>query len=566
MITTKEKDKALLAVKKLTVQYKGSEEYYALNSISFSLKKNEVLGIIGESGSGKSTLAMTIMRLLEQNIVGKIEFNEMDLLKVDNRTMKKLRWDKIAIVFQNSLDVLNPVLTVGDQVLETILAHRNITKSAAQYIVYELFNMVKLNKKWYRAYPHELSGGMRQKVLIATAISLNPELLIVDEPTMALDAIAKNEITELLKKLQKQYQFSMIVISHELPIIRKLCSELMILYAGTIVEKGKTSDIISNPKHPYSRGLLESSPAINPYKDMWGIPGESIMCTGDRCPFYERCTQKIDICSHTMPVLEATKDGREICCHRGGIVTMLNALKITKKYGKLIACNNCNLQLRSGEVISIIGQTGSGKSTLAEVIAGIIKPNSGSVTFENRLVVKNSESAKINGMQMIFQDPLSSINEQKSILKLISEPLDILKWKTKKERKEKVRLMLKNVQLQANDAFLEKKGFMLSGGQKQRISIARALITEPKLLIADEISAMLDASTGANILRLIKGLQNKIGFSMLFITHDLSLAQKVSDKIYVMKEGEIIERGSTLEIFTNPKHEYTKQLINFLDF
>jgi peptide/nickel transport system ATP-binding protein len=563
MTTDKEK-KPLLSIKNLDVQYRGYEQYYALKSISFSLKENEVLGIIGESGSGKSTLAMTIMALLDQRISGKIEFKGVDLLTANRRTLQKLRWDKIAIVFQNSLEVLNPVLQVGEQVLETIIEHRNISREAAKNAVYDLFSMVKLNRKWYRAYPHELSGGMRQKVLIAMAISLNPELLIVDEPTMALDAIAKNDITELLKKLQKEHRFSMIVISHELPIIKELSSHLVVLYAGTIVEKGITADIIRNPRHPYTRGLLESSPAMNPYKDMWGIPGESGMCTGDKCPFYERCTQRLDICNNQMPSLKVIEDGRAISCHRGGIITMLNAFNITKKYGEICACKNCSLQIFSGEVISIIGQTGSGKSTLAEALSGIIKPDSGSASFENRLVNKNSETAKMNGMQIIFQDPLSSINEMKSILKIIREPLDILKWKSKPERNDKVIEMLKNVQLQSDDVFLNKKGFMLSGGQKQRISIARALITEPKLLIADEISAMLDASTGANILRLIKGLQNKIGFSMIFITHDLSLAQKVSDKIYVMKEGEIIEHGSTLEVFTNPKHEYTKQLLSFL--
>lgn len=552
-----------LSVNNLNVKYNNYEQYYALNSISFDLRKNEVLGIIGESGSGKSTLAMTIMGLLNEKITGDIYYNDINLLKCNNREMNKLRWEDIAIVFQNGLDVLNPLLSVGEQILETILEHKNISKPAAIQLVYELLDLVKLNRKWFHAFPHELSGGMRQKILIAMAISLNPKLLIVDEPTMALDAINKKEITQLLKRLQKKHQFSMIVISHELPIVRELTTELIVLYSGIIVEKGVTNQIILNPQHPYSRGLLEASPAINPYKDMWGIPGESNMSEGNKCPFYERCTQRIDICKTKMPSLKENNNNRLVSCHRGGIITLLNALNITKTYDKIYACNNCNLRIRSGEVISLIGQTGSGKSTFAEILAGIIKPNTGNVHFEGREVINNNETSKMHGIQMIFQDPISSINEQKTILKIIREPLDILKWKTKEERNEKVNIMLKNVQLPTNDSFLEKKGFMLSGGQKQRISIARALISEPKLLIADEISAMLDASTGANILRLIKGLQNSIGFSMIFITHDLSLAQKVSDKIYVMKKGEIIEKGSTLEVFTNPKHNYTKELLNF---
>ncbi|MDC7251105.1 MAG: ABC transporter ATP-binding protein [Sphaerochaetaceae bacterium] len=556
-------DPPILSIKNLNVQYKNYEQYYALNSITFDLKKNEVLGIIGESGSGKSTLAMTIMGLLKEKISGDIYYKKTNLLKCNKKEISALRWEEIAIVFQNSLDVLNPLLSVGEQILETILEHKKISRPTAIHLVHELLALVKLNKKWYYAFPHELSGGMRQKVLIAMAISLNPKVLIVDEPTMALDAINKKEITQLLKRLQKQHQFSMIVISHELPIIKELTNELIVLYGGIIVEKGSTKDVILNPEHPYSRGLLESSPAINPYKDMWGIPGESNMGEKNKCPFYDRCTQRINICKTKMPELKENNNKRLVSCHRGGIITMLTAHNICKTYDKIEACINCSIDLRSGEVISLIGQTGSGKSTFAEIIAGVIKADTGIVHFEGRIVNNNSETSKMNGMQMIFQDPISSINEQKTILKIIKEPLDILKWKTKDERKAKVIDMLKNVQLPTSDSFLEKKGFMLSGGQKQRISIARALITEPKLLIADEISAMLDASTGANILRLIKGLQNKIGFSMLFITHDLSLAQKVSDKIYVMKQGKIIEKGPTLEIFTNPKNEYTKELLNY---
>ncbi len=555
--------KKILEVKNLNVKYKGFEQYYALQNINFTLHQSEVLGIIGESGSGKSTLALTIMGLLEEKIDGKIFYEDLDLLSAKKKVLKKLRWDTISIVFQNSLDVLNPLLSVGDQISETILAHKKISKYAAVQQVFQLFDLVKLDRKWYDAYPHQLSGGMRQKVLIAMAISLEPKLLIVDEPTMALDAVSKKEITELLMHLHKKINFSMIIISHELNIIKEIASSLIVLYGGIIVEKGGTDEIIKAPEHPYSRGLLEASPAINPYKDMWGIPGNSNMNCGTMCPFYDRCTQAIDICKNKVPNLEKTSTNRMVACHRGGIVTLLDAFNISKSYKGVKACKLCNLKIRSGEVVSLIGQTGSGKSTLAKIIVGIETSDEGDVIFEGRKVVQNSETSKRHSLQMVFQDPISAINEHKSILKIIREPLDIIKWETLEKRNDKVKAMLKNVQLPCSDEFLLKKGFMLSGGQKQRISIARALIMDPKLLIADEISAMLDASTGANILRLIKGLQNKFGFSMLFITHDLSLAQKISDKIYVMKKGEIIESGATLEVFVNPKHSYTKMLLKY---
>ncbi len=555
--------KKILEVKNLNVQYKGYEKYYALQNINFTLHQSEVLGIIGESGSGKSTLALTIMGLLEEKINGKIFYEDIELLTAKKQVLKKLRWDTISIVFQNSLDVLNPLLSVGEQISETILEHKRISKYASQQQVFQLFDLVKLDRKWYNAYPHQLSGGMRQKVLIAMAISLEPKLLIVDEPTMALDAVSKKEITELLMHLHKKINFSMIIISHELNIIKEIASSLIVLYGGIIVEKGETDEIIKAPEHPYSRGLLEASPAINPYKDMWGIPGNSNMNCGTMCPFYDRCTQAIDICKNKVPNLEKTGTNRMVACHRGGIVTLLDAFNISKSYKGVNACISCNLKIRSGEVVSLIGQTGSGKSTLAKIIVGIEIPDEGDVIFEGRKVVKNSETSKRHSLQMVFQDPISAINEHKSILKIIREPLDIIKWETVEKRNDKVKEMLKNVQLPFSDEFLLKKGFMLSGGQKQRISIARALIMDPKLLIADEISAMLDSSTGANILRLIKGLQNKFGFSMLFITHDLSLAQKISDKIYVMKKGKIIESGATLEVFVNPKHSYTKMLLDY---
>lgn len=560
-------DKCVLRTKNLSVTYQSNENVKAVHNVSLELNQGESVGLIGESGSGKSTLALSIMGLLsnQAKLSGEIEFNGVNLLHLSEKEINMLRWKKIAIVFQNSLDILNPVLTVGEQIKEAIERHSDIKGIDAQVKVKELIEMVGLESVWAKAYPHQISGGMRQKILIAMAISCSPEVLLVDEPTMALDSVAKNEIVKLLLKLQKEQGFSMLVISHELPIISALTTRLLVMYAGNIFEEGDTKEVINEPFHPYTRGLIYSSPAINPYGDMWGIPGILSSTNENQCPFFNRCNQGIELCLKNHPFLEKVGEDRYVSCLRGGIVTMLKGTKISKGYNvqhrEITACNNCNIEIKAGEVVALIGESGSGKTTLAEILSGITIADEGEVFFEGRKVIKNSETSKKNGIQIVFQDPLSSINEHLKIGDIVREPLDINKSETMLERIEKVKIALESVSLPSTDDFLERKGHTLSGGQRQRLAIARALVMEPKLLIADEISSMLDPSTGANILRLLKKLQNRKGFSMLYITHDLALAQKISDKIYVMRNGNIIEHGSITDVFRNPKEEYTGELI-----
>lgn len=543
-----------LQVEKLSVRYLNTDAF-AVRNLSFALEKRESVGIIGESGSGKSSLALTIMGLLRDRaeVNGSVKLNDVELTCLPEQELEKYRWSKVALVFQNSLEVLNPVMTIGEQITECIRRHLGYKNVQAREKTEKLLLMAGLEPLWAKAYPHQLSGGMLQKVLIAMALSCDPEVLLVDEPTMALDAANKDEIIKLLLKLQKEKGFSMLVISHELPVVSAMTSRLMVMYSGNVVEEGNTQEVLRNPMHPYTRGLVYASPAMNPYRDMWGIPGEASMVCKEQCPFLNRCSQRIDRCVHELPVLQTVCKNRRVACIRGGIATLLKGRSLCKYYHvqlkEIMACSSCDIEIRAGEVAALIGESGSGKTTMAKILAGIIPADRGDVFFEERKVSGNSETSKRGGLQIVFQDALSATNEHFSVEEIVREPLDIIKWRTNNERLKIVREALKNVQLPRDDVFLRRRAHTLSGGQRQRTAIARALVMAPKLLIADEISAMLDPSTTANLLRLLKGLQIEEGFAMLYITHDLALAQKIADKLYVMSKGRIIEHGSVGAVF-----------------
>lgn len=561
-------DNSLLNIKNLRVKYNLDDEVIkGVDDLSFSMRRGESLGIIGESGSGKSSLAMAIMGLIKEpnQVKGEILFHGEDINSLGKKKLDMLRWKKMAIVFQNSLDILNPLLTIHEQIYEVLARHTDLSKVEIHERIADLFARVGLKADLAGSYPHELSGGMRQRVLIAMALSCEPELLIVDEPTSALDMISKNEIIKLLSDLYKENKFALLVISHELDTVLKLTSNIAVMYSGTIVERGYTSEVIREPMHVYSKGLLNSSPAINPFGDMWGIPNQLREGEKNGCPFRNRCTQTIDLCKEERPSLKYVSKDREVACNRGGIASILKASGISKtyksKHRSVRACIDCDIEVKSGEIVALIGESGSGKTTLAMILAGILISDKGEILFEESPVDGNNFTSRENGIQIVFQDPFSAINEKLSVKEIISEPLKIIKKMSADSLEDDIRKILREVQLPNDDSFLNRKCYTLSGGQRQRVSLARSLIVRPKLLIADEISSMLDPSTQANILRLLKKLQNEKGFSMLYITHDLAVARKIADRIYVMSEGKILEDGVASKIFLNPRHEYTKELV-----
>ncbi len=558
----------ILTINNLSVVYKTQGlETEAVTDVSLSLRRGERIGVVGESGSGKTTTMLAIMGLLDKTaqVSGKICFENTDLQELDDKDRNKYRWNRIAIVFQNSLDILNPVLTVYTQIAECIDCHMNITKEQTRERVKFLLGEVGLDYRWAEAYPSQLSGGMRQRVLLAMSIACEPDVLIVDEPTTALDAVAKEEIIALLDRMQKQKDLTLLVSSHEMSTIQKLTDKTIVMYHGKIVEVGNTEDVIFEPEHPYTRGLMGSSTQLNCFRDLWGIPQEDEHRATDGCPFYNRCNQFREACSNKNPELKAISSSRLVACNRGGIATVLDGQNIVKSYytGNMTieACRKVDIKIKAGEVVALIGESGSGKTTLANILCGMLEKDGGNVFYEGERIKGYAATQRKNGIQITFQDSFSSIDGNFSVYQTIEEPLRLLKLDEPEVRKEQVLRCLKDVQLPTEDGFLQKKCYMLSGGQRQRVAIARSLIMQPQLLIADEISSLLDPSTQANILRILKGLQNRKGFSMLYITHDLSLARKIADRVYIMKQGQIVENGSARKVFSNPENDYTKELL-----
>lgn len=560
----------ILDIRDLCVVYDSTgEKVEAVDEVFLNLKKGENLGIIGESGCGKSSFALSIMGLIKEGkITGEVLYRGKDLLKLKEKKLKKYRWQKIAVVFQNSLDALNPVLTVKEQLAEPIKSHNNLTKEKINKKITELMKMVGLHHRWEESYPHQLSGGMRQRVLIAMALACDPELLIIDEPTASLDKDTKEQIIKLLNTIKKKYELTSIVISHDMKTIERLTSRLLTMYKGRFVEIGQTEEVIKNPQHCYTRGLLNSAPELFPYKDLWGIKGtaDNSQTAGSGCAFYPRCPQSSESCRYRKPELEYIGVERMVACNKGGIQTFLEASNISKTYkledgDYLRAVKGVNIKVRSGEVVALVGESGSGKSTLAHVLVGVSNSDSGEINFMGKRVIDRWATKKMGGMQIVFQDPFSATSDRLSVMEVVKEPLDIIKWQDDDSRIKRVIKYLKEVQLPVRDTFLGRSCRNLSGGQRQRVAIARALITEPKLLIADEITSMLDPSIQANIIRQLKGLQNSQGFSMLYITHNLNLARKVADKVHVMQKGEIIKEGIASEIFGSSKNTHNRESI-----
>jgi peptide/nickel transport system ATP-binding protein len=545
----------LLEIKNLQISY-GQE--VILNGIDLGLEPGETLAIVGESGTGKTTLGLSIMRLVEGTVRGDIRFNGKNLLSLSDSEMQRVRWSRIAMAFQNANNVLNPVYTVLNQIMEPMVEHGLKSREEARDKATELLRYFGLQENRFSAYPHQLSGGEQQRVLLAMAMSNNPELLILDEPLSSLDAASRAEVANLLKETGKHC--AKLVATHDLDTAGKLADRMAVLYGGKIVESGPTRDMLSQPRHPYTRALIRAYPNMTTVKDLQGIKGRMTRPVSG-CPFHPRCTQAIDICSKEMPELLPASHGREVACHRGGIITLLSTRNLSKSFGSIKAVDSVNLHIEAGETLALVGQSGSGKTTLAKMIMGLHHPTKGTVYLED---VKVDDRGKdfFRKVQMVFQNPGESLSHRLSVLEAVMEPLEIQGIGTKEGRESKAIQVLGEVELPQTKDFLNKYPHHLSGGEMQRVTIARALVLDPALLIADEPTAFLDASVQAKILKLLLNLQEQRGLSLLYITHDIAAARKVSDRIAVMMDGRIIEEGSSNEIVTSPKQDYTKRLLN----
>ena len=537
------KNTSLLSLEKLTVKIDSNT---ILSEISFQLNKNEVLGIVGESGSGKSITALSILNLLNNSSFqseGSIVFEGIELSNLSKKKIQTIRGKDISIIFQEPMSSLNPSMKCGHQILEIVTNHNKSNKESDIRKVLDLIEKVQLKnpKVVYEKYPHQLSGGQQQRIMIAIAIACNPKILIADEPTTSLDGLVKNEIISLIKSLQLEYKMSVIFISHDLNLVSKFVDNLIILKNGFIIEKGCASKIFKSPKESYTYDLIHSTP---PKKNR---------------P-YRLLTKKI------REIKFIKKEDRKL--FHSKIYSQSPILRVKQlhfSYGLNKIINNISFDVFSGEVLGIVGESGSGKSTIAKCILGLVKLKKGVVYFENENIKHIENSVFRKNVQLIFQDPYSSLNSEICIGDSIVEPMIVHRiFKTKKEIKLKALSLLKQVGLKEKD--FNKYPNQFSGGQRQRIVIARALALNPRIIVCDESVSALDVSIQAEILNLLNDLKEKFGFTYVFISHDMSVIKYFTDRVIVIKKGKIIELNETDSLFNFPKNKYTKELLKASDF
>ena len=554
----------MLKINNLTIEFgTGDNKKVVVDNVSLNVKRGTSLGIVGESGSGKSITALAIIKLLPPQAnfsAGNIYFDDIDLSNLDKKEIKKFRGNRISMIFQEPMTALNPVMKCGKQVAESIILHQKIKKKDAHSKVISLFNKVNLPRPEhiYNSYPHQLSGGQKQRIMIAMAIANNPDLLIADEPTTALDVTVQKEIIELLNNLRKEFGMSMIFISHDLGVIREVADKVLVMYKGCVVESGNTNTVFEQPKHPYTKGLLACRPPIDKRIDRLPIIddflNEDIIEISSNDNSNNRLEQHRIIYDNE-PVLEVRDLDKKYSLSK-------NIWGKSTSYIK--AVNDVSFNVYPGETLGLVGESGCGKTTLGRSILRLIKPSSGSIYYENKdLLSLNSNRLKKQrkDINIVFQDPYSSLNPRMSIGNAIVEPMKVHGlWGNNSSRKEKAINLLEKVGLKKEH--FNRYPHEFSGGQRQRIVIARTLALNPKFIICDEAVSALDVSVQAKVLNLLNSLKQEFGFTYIFISHDLSVVRFMSDRIMVMKDGGIVEIGDADEIYENPKTDYTKKLID----
>ena len=560
----------MLQVNHLNVQFKTQNGLIeAVKHSSFTLRKGETMGIVGESGSGKSVTSLAIMRLLNANntvINGEILLNGTNILRLQEDEMREIRGNRIAMIFQEPMTSLNPVLTCGFQVTEAIRIHLGVSKKEAKEKAIRLFKEVQLPRpeRIFNSYPHQLSGGQKQRVMIAMALSCNPEILIADEPTTALDVTVQKTIIELLLRLKAERHMSLIFISHDLGVVSEIADRMIVMYKGEIVEAASTQTIFSNPKHPYTKGLLACRPSPDHQLKKLPIVADFLSDTVGGTSIEkirERYAYKTDELIDRKKKLYAQQPVLKI--NELSTWFPLGSGFFKKQRDVVKAVNKVSFDVYPGETLGLVGESGCGKSTLGRSILRLVEPTSGKINFENtdlRKLNKRDMRNMRRDIQIIFQDPYSSLNPRLTVGDSLMEPLQVHQlYENSTQRKKKVLELLEKVNLPPE--YFNRYPHEFSGGQRQRIVIARALVLKPKFIICDESVSALDVSVQAQVLNLIRQLQQEFNLTYIFISHDLSVIKHISDRIMVMNKGEIIETGDPEEIYYRPKEEYTKRLI-----
>ena len=592
----------LLDVKNLRIGFRqGGTIARAVEDTSFFIRRGELLALVGESGSGKSVTAMSLLGLLpEVSAVisnGTAMFDGHDLLKMSRKELSDIRGNRISMIFQEPMTALNPVLTIGWQIGEVLRRHRGLDKEETRKQVVELLRKVGIPSPEKRAedYPHQLSGGMRQRVMIAIALACRPELLIADEPTTALDVTVQAQIMDLLAELRSEYGTSVLFITHNLALVREQADRVAVMYAGSIMEQGTCEEIFKAPIHPYTRLLMQSVPSTTQrgrrLASIAGmVPKGTEVIPG--CGFAGRCPFKTDACDAQKPSLSVMDGGHEVACLRlkelqqlekssdkaenvhsqnGQTVLKVNGLRVwfpvkagilKRTVGHVKAVDGISFELKKGETLAVVGESGCGKTTIGKSIVGLAPRTEGDVMLSvNNGEMTHPDMATLRQrVQMIFQDPFSSLDPRLMVGETIEEGMEV--HGIGKDAADRRALMEKlSIRVGLSPDVLNRYPHQFSGGQRQRIGLARALAVNPEVIICDECTSALDVSVQAQILNLLKELQEELGLSYLFITHDLSVVSYLADRVAVMYLGRIVEEGEAADVLQSPKHPYTKALM-----
>ena len=572
---TTNKSTKLIQVKGLKTEFLLEEGLLtAVDDIHFHINKGETLGIVGESGSGKSVTSFSIMQLLPEKISrisqGEVLFHteegDVDLLKLSEEEVRKYRGRRMAMIFQEPMTSLNPTHRCGAQVEEALLLHTSLSKEAAKAEVLSLFEKVKLPdpERVYRSYPHQLSGGQLQRVMIAMAISCKPSLLIADEPTTALDVTVQKEILSLIKELQEETGMAVIFISHDLGVISEIADRVIVMYKGKIMEEGRVKAIMKAPQHAYTKGLIACRPPTKYRLSKLSTVQDFL---NDKNLSQVAFREAHLLTSEQYQQVQASLNEKDVILE----VKELSKQYVNKKsfLGRPRSWTNAvdgvSFKVRKGESLGLVGESGCGKSTLGMSVLNLIQPTGGAVIFDQSMDILSLDAARMRALrkdiQIIFQDPYSSLNPRMKIGKAIQEPMDLHQLHgTKEERRLKVEELLEKVGLEKSH--YDRYPHEFSGGQRQRICIARTLAVEPKFIICDESVSALDVSVQAQVLNLLNDLKEEFDLTYIFISHDLSVVKHFCDTILVMKEGKIVERGDAEQVFHHPEHPYTQHLIS----
>ncbi|MDP9561933.1 MULTISPECIES: ABC transporter ATP-binding protein [unclassified Agrobacterium] len=548
----------VLSVRNLTTSFLVDDAWKSVvRNVSFDVAPGETVAIVGESGSGKSVTSLSIMRLLSpafSRIGGEVLLNGRNLLALSEKEMRGVRGNDVSMIFQEPMTSLNPIFTIGRQISEVLIRHKGFSKQQARAETVRLLEKVRIPNAAGRfdEYPHQFSGGMRQRVMIAMALASRPKLLIADEPTTALDVTIQGQILDLIKLLQEEEGMSVLFITHDMGVVAEIADRTIVMFRGDEVETGPTGDIFQRGKHPYTRALLSAVPKLGSMRDrQWPT----------RFPVLD---MKTGLSTDPVEIAETVASGQTPVLSVKNLVTRfpIRSGLLARQTGAVHAVENVSFDLFQGETLALVGESGCGKSTTGRSIMRLVEPTAGEVSLDGYDVMRLDTVGLRNmrkSVQMIFQDPFSSLNPRMTVGTAISEPFIKHKLGTTKQAKEKTADLLEKVGLTADMASRYPHEF--SGGQRQRIAIARALALDPKVIVADESVSALDVSIKAQVCNLLLDLQQSLNLAFLFISHDMAVVERVSHRVAVMYLGEIVEIGPRAAVFDNPQHAYTKKLM-----